>query len=44
MFGIIVPVITGIKLWTHKDKLVNRVLSQNLANMNGLNMVNVILI
>ena len=40
----IVPVIIGINLWSHKDKIVNTVLSQNVANMNGLNMVNVILI
>ena len=44
MFGIIVPVIIGIKLWTHKDKRANTVLSLNLANMNGLNTVNVMLI
>ena len=40
----IVPVIIGVKLWTHKDNRVNTVLSPNLANMNGFNLVNIILI
>ena len=44
MFGMIVSVIIGIKLWIHKDEIINTILSPNLANMNGSNMENVFLI